>query len=119
MGPYKETKTFQITIELEAEFGDEYEGDDDGGAWLREWMETVRPQMLSSVIRALGADKRFKVRPFSRGRSPDDVAEFRVTFEPPTKLDTDLGLPLFAKKVLKNNSFCRFGVLAAIFSGYN
>ena len=33
MQPYREERTYTITLRLSAEFPDDYEGDDDGFAW--------------------------------------------------------------------------------------
>jgi hypothetical protein len=83
MKPYREAKTFTIRIELEATFADEYEGDDDGGEWLRRWSSEVRPGVVRAVLSALAAGgPRYHVAPRSRGKAVDDEAEIDVRFEP-------------------------------------
>ncbi|HEU4407417.1 MAG TPA: hypothetical protein VFS43_19280 [Polyangiaceae bacterium] len=83
MKPYREGKTFTIRIELEATFPDEYEGDDDGGEWLRRWSREVRPEVVRAVLAALaGGGPRYRVTPQSRGKSADDEVEIGVRFEP-------------------------------------
>jgi hypothetical protein len=83
MEPYREGKTFTLRIELEATFPDGYEGDDDGGEWLRDWSRRVRPEVVRAVLAALAAGgPRYQVAPRSRGKSPDDEVEIGVRFEP-------------------------------------
>ena len=76
---HRETHTFTVRIELEASFDDDYEGDDDGGAWLRRFHDETRPQVVAAIMRVLAADRRVTVRPQSRGRSPEDEVEIGVT----------------------------------------
>ena len=75
MEPYRETKSFTLRIELEADFGDDYEGDDDGGEWVRRWLDETRPALVASVIRTLAAGGQYRVVTRSRGRSPEDEVE--------------------------------------------
>ena len=82
MKPYRETKTFVIRVELEAEFDDDYEGDDDGEAWLRRWETETQPQLIAAALRTLAAGGRYRVRTQSRGKSPDDEVEIGVVFDP-------------------------------------
>lgn len=83
MKPYREGKTFTIRIELEAAFPDEYEGDDDGGEWLRHWSQSVRPEVVRAVLSALAqGGPRYRVVPHSRGKSADDEVEIGVQFDP-------------------------------------
>jgi hypothetical protein len=86
--PYRETKTFVIRIELEAEFADDYAGDDDGGEWLRRWMSETRPEVVAAVMRALAADRRFRITPQSRGKHPEDEVEIGVSLRVRTDPDT-------------------------------
>jgi hypothetical protein len=83
MKPYRENKTFTLRIELEASFPDEYEGDDDGGEWLRRWSREVRPGVVRAVLEALAAGgPRYQIVPRSRGKSADDEVEIGVRYEP-------------------------------------
>lgn len=50
---YQEEKTFTLRFTLEASFVDEYEGDDDHLAWVREWEAQIKPGMLKQVFEAL------------------------------------------------------------------
>jgi hypothetical protein len=84
MHPYREAQSFHIRVELSAEFGDDYEGDDDGYAWHARWLARVRPALLRAVHDALKSDPHFTVVPSSRGANPDENAEFTVSFAVPT-----------------------------------
>jgi hypothetical protein len=82
MADYTEEKTFDIHIRLSAAFGPEYEGDDDGYAWLEQWERDVKPRLVQAVFTALRADARFATVPGARGASPDDALEINVRFKP-------------------------------------
>ncbi len=84
MASYREEETFTIRVELSAEFADDYEGDEDGNAWLEAWKARVRPTVVRAVFDALRADARYDVTPASRGVSPDREIEIAVRFKPKT-----------------------------------
>jgi hypothetical protein len=79
MAVYREEGRFVVRVELSAEFADEYEGDDDGYAWLERWKETVRPRVVAAVFDALRADPSFAVIAAPRGASPDEELQIAVT----------------------------------------
>lgn len=71
-----------MRIELAAEFGEDYEGDDDGYAWLEAWRARVQARLARAVFEELRADPRFTAVPASRGRNPEEELEIAVTFHP-------------------------------------
>lgn len=75
-----EEASLTIRIELRAEFEPEYDGDDDGLAWLKRWRASVQPRVVRAVFDALRADPAFDVIPASRGRSPDENVDIDVRF---------------------------------------
>ncbi len=81
MKVHREEARFVVRVELAAEFDEDYEGDDDGYAWLRAWEERVRPRMLSAVFQALRSEPGFEAIPVSRGASPEAEAEIEVRFK--------------------------------------
>lgn len=83
MAPYREDDRFTIRIDLSAEFGDEYEGDADGYAWLKDWQARVRPDVVRAVAEALRRDPRFDVVPVNRGASAETEVEFAVRLRAP------------------------------------
>jgi hypothetical protein len=82
MGLHREEGHFVVRIGLSAEFGDDYEGDDDGYAWLEKWRAQVRPRLARAVFEQLRADPAFDAVPISRGRDPEEEIEITVRFHP-------------------------------------
>jgi hypothetical protein len=82
MGVHREEGTFTVRIELSAEFGEAYEGDDDGNAWLERWRARVQPRLVRAIFEQLRAEPGFAALPVSRGRNPEDNLEIAVHFEP-------------------------------------
>ncbi len=83
MTVHREEGRFTVSIELGAEFAEDYEGDDDGNAWLARWQERVRPKLVRAIFDALRADPSFEAIPTSRGAAPDENLEITVRFRPP------------------------------------
>jgi hypothetical protein len=82
MAVHREEGALTIRIELSAEFDEDYEGDDDGNAWLERFRRDVQPNVLRALFDALRADRKFDVIPVSRGRSPDENVDVEVRFKP-------------------------------------
>jgi hypothetical protein len=80
MAAYRETAQFVVRIDLTADFDDDYEGDDDGYAWLKSWRTRVRPRVGHAVLGALRAEPGFEAIPTSRGASPDDELDIAVRY---------------------------------------
>ena len=70
-------------LDLSAEFGEDYEGDDDGYAWLAHWREHVRPELIRAVFAALRQDAAFDVVSAPRGASPEEEVNIAVTWKRP------------------------------------
>ena len=81
MAVHREEGRFVVRIELSAEFGEDYEGDDDGNAWLQAFRERVQPRLVRAVFNELRAEPGFSAVPVSRGRDPQEELEIAVTFE--------------------------------------
>jgi hypothetical protein len=81
MAVHREEGRFVVRIELSAEFGEDYEGDDDGYAWLEAWRARVQPRLARAVFDQLRAEPGFSAVPSSRGTSPGDELEVAVTFQ--------------------------------------
>jgi hypothetical protein len=71
MTKYVEEREFVLRFELRAEFGEDYEGDDDGYAWARDF-----PGMAAEIVQAAAAvvarHPGWTVRGGNRGRSSED-----------------------------------------------
>jgi hypothetical protein len=78
MPRYREDADLTIRIGLRAEFGESYEGDDDGYAWLERFRAEVQPRVVRAVFEALRSDGAFDAIPVSRGRSPEENVEIEV-----------------------------------------
>jgi len=77
---HREEGRFTIRIELAADFDEDYEGDDDGYAWLERFRDVIRPRLARAVFDALRSDPDFTAVPTSRGASPDEHLEIDVRF---------------------------------------
>jgi hypothetical protein len=82
MAVHREEGRFVVRIELSAEFGEDYEGDDDGLAWLQAWRTRIQPRVARAVFDQLRSEPGFVAVPVSRGKSPDEELEIAVRFEP-------------------------------------
>jgi hypothetical protein len=84
MAVHREEGRFVVRIELSAEFGEDYEGDDDGYAWLDAWRARVQPRIARAVFELLRAPSEAGISavPASRGRNPEEELEIAVTFRP-------------------------------------
>ncbi len=78
MSTYREEGTLVIRIDLSAEFGESYEGDEDGYAWLAKWRATVQPRVVRAVFEALRSEPGYDAIPVSRGRAPDENVDVEV-----------------------------------------
>ena len=72
---YQEEKTFTLRFTLEASFPEDYEGDEDQRAWLREWEALIKPDVLKRVFEALRHHPGWTSHVRNRGASPADEIE--------------------------------------------
>ena len=72
---YQEEQTFTLRFTLEASFPDEYEGEEDHHAWVREWEARIKPQMLKLVFESLRQQPGWAAHVRNRGASPTDEIE--------------------------------------------
>jgi hypothetical protein len=82
MTVHREEGRFVVSIDLSAEFDEDYEGDDDGYAWLEAWRARVQPRLVRAVFEQLRAEPGFSVVPASRGKNPEDEIEIAVRWKP-------------------------------------
>ena len=76
---YQEEKAFVLRFSLEASFPDEYEGDEDDLAWVREWESTIKPEMLKQVFDSLRRHPAWTSHVRNRGRASTDEIEIVVS----------------------------------------
>ncbi|HEY1692215.1 MAG TPA: hypothetical protein VGG39_08630 [Polyangiaceae bacterium] len=82
MAVHREEGRFTVRIELSAEFGADYEGDDDGYAWLEAWRAQVQPRLARAVFDVLRGEPGFRAVPAPRGADPGEALDVAVTFHP-------------------------------------
>ena len=82
MPVHREEGSFTVRVELSAEFGEDYEGDDDGNAWLERWRARVQPRLVRAVFEQLRSEPGFTAIPVSRGSNPEVAIEIAVRFGP-------------------------------------
>lgn len=72
---YQEEHTFTLRFSLEASFPDEYEGEQDNRAWVREWEGRIKPQVLKTVFESLRQQPGWEAHIRNRGLSPSQEIE--------------------------------------------
>lgn len=75
---YQEEKMFALRFSLEASFPDDYEGDEDHLAWVREWESVIKPNMLKQIFESLRQHSAWKSHIRNRGMSSSDEIEIVV-----------------------------------------
>ncbi|HKO49991.1 MAG TPA: hypothetical protein VJV79_19810 [Polyangiaceae bacterium] len=78
---HREQKTFTITLNLSAEFADDYTGDDDGFAWHEHFQRAVRPQLVAAVYDVLRQQPHFRAVSAPRGRDPESALDLDVSYD--------------------------------------
>ena len=68
---YVEERTFTVRIELRCEFPDDYQGDEDGYAWVGEFAP-IAAEMVQAAANAVRRRPGWQVRPANRGRPADE-----------------------------------------------
>lgn len=76
---YTEDRTFLLRFTLEARFPDDYDGDEDGFAWTRQWEGAVKADVLKAVFGALRRHPEWTAHVRNRGASAQDEVEVVVT----------------------------------------
>lgn len=74
----QEEKAFRVKFNLEAEFPEDYEGEQDDYGWLQEWERQIKPELLKLIFDALRRHSSWKVHVRNRGLSPLDEIEIAM-----------------------------------------
>ena len=74
-----EEKQFCLRFSLEAQFPEEYEGEEDNYVWVRDWEQRVKPELLKIIFDALRRHPLWTVHVRNRGLSPQDEIEIAMT----------------------------------------
>jgi len=75
---FEEEKTLTLRVNLVAGFPEDYDGDDDGYAWLHDWETRIKPELIRTVITSLRAHPSWSVHVRNRGMAATDEVEFAV-----------------------------------------
>ena len=74
----REEKAFTLRFTLEAEFPDDYEGDEDEYKWVKEWEQDLKPALLKLIFDSLRKNSSWKAHVRNRGASPLDEIEIAL-----------------------------------------
>jgi len=75
-GPiHVEEKSFRLRFSLEASFPEDYDGEEDEFAWVREWEARIKPQLLKNVFDSLRQHPAWNAHIRNRGISPAEEIE--------------------------------------------
>jgi ribosomal protein L11 methylase PrmA len=91
---FQEEKTFNLRFALEAKFPDDYEGNEDGQMWVKEWEQRLKPELVKLVFDYLRRHPAWTVHVRNRGASSLDEIEIameRAFTDPGTGADRDSG----------------------------
>ena len=94
MSMFQEEKTFNLRFALEAKFPDDYEGDEDGQMWVKEWEQRLKPELVKLVFDYLRRHPAWTVHVRNRGASSLDEIEIameRAFTGPGTSADRSSG----------------------------
>jgi hypothetical protein len=82
---FVEQRDWLMRFDLRSSFPEEYEGEADGYAWLREFHDRLAPRLLAAVVEVIRTQPGWSARPTNRGRALDDEVSVLVerTPEPP------------------------------------
>jgi len=76
---FTEDKTFTLRFSLEVRFPDDYDGEEDGYAWLKAWDEEMKPEVLKAVRSVLRRHSGWSIHVRNRGMSQEDEIEFAMS----------------------------------------
>jgi hypothetical protein len=75
---FQEEKSFNFRISLEANFPEDYEGEEDNYAWLQEWERLVKPELLRVIFDSLRRHAAWSAHVRNRGLSSLDEIEIAM-----------------------------------------
>jgi hypothetical protein len=75
---FREEKQFTFRFSLEAQFPEEYEGEQDNYLWLQDWERSVKPELLKLIFDSLRRHPSWNAHVRNRGLSPNDEIEIAM-----------------------------------------
>nr|PZN25792.1 MAG: hypothetical protein DIU78_09465 [Pseudomonadota bacterium] len=76
---HREERDFSIVLHVAAEFGDDYDGDEDGFAWFESFERELKPRLVAADFAVFPSVPPFAPWPAQRGRDPERALEIAVT----------------------------------------
>ena len=75
---YQEEKTFCVRFSLEANFPEDYEGEEDEYAWLHDWESRVMPEVLKAIFTTVRKFPSWSARVRNRGMARTEEIEISL-----------------------------------------
>jgi hypothetical protein len=75
---FREEKQFTFRFSLEAQFPEEYDGEQDSFGWLQEWERSMKPELLKLIFESLRRHSSWNAHVRNRGLSPEDEIEIAM-----------------------------------------
>jgi hypothetical protein len=75
---FQEERSFNIRFSLEAKFSEEYEGDEDAMAWVRDWDTRVKPDVMKAIFQTLRQFPEWSAHIRNRGMAATDEIEIAL-----------------------------------------
>jgi len=76
---YQEEKTFNLRFHLEAQFHEDYEGEEDAHAWEHDWETRMKPEIIKAVFNVLRNSPSWTAHIRNRGMAAVDEVEIAMT----------------------------------------
>jgi hypothetical protein len=75
---FQEETSFNIRFSLEAKFPEDYEGDEDALAWVRDWDARVKPDVMKAIFQTLRNSPEWSAHIRNRGMAATDEIEIAL-----------------------------------------
>ena len=75
---FREEKEFILRFSLEARFPEDYEGEEEGYLWLKEWETAIKPELLKQIFSSLRSRPFWEAHVRNRGTSAENEIEIVV-----------------------------------------
>jgi hypothetical protein len=72
---FREEKEFILRFSLEAQFPEDYEGEEEGYLWLKEWETAMKPELLKMIFSSLRSHPHWEARVRNRGAATENEIE--------------------------------------------
>ena len=73
---FQEERGFMLRFSLEAQFPEEYDGDDDSYEWMQDWDARIKPDVMKAIFSSLRKYPAWKAH--IRNRGLDSTQEIEI-----------------------------------------